>query len=153
MADLLTIKPGVGVGDLRFGATRDEVRTIAGAPTETLPSEEDAGSELWIYEDAAIALGFAAEENMRFVSCETYSMKALFNGESLVGLGREEAEAALERAGADEGVFIADDENEGDGQIAVPRLGLNLWFAEHGVESVGWGVLFDDDDNVLWPTT
>ncbi|HJW92459.1 MAG TPA: hypothetical protein VJ901_02470 [Thermoanaerobaculia bacterium] len=153
MADLFTIKPGVGVGDLRFGATRDEVRTIAGPPSETLPSEEDAGSELWIYEDSAIALGFVAEENMRLVSCETYSMKASFKGETLVGFDRESAEAALERAGADEGVFIAEDEEEGGGQIAVPRLALSLWFGEHAVESVGWGVFVDDEDTVLWPTT
>lgn len=153
MTDLFTIRPGVGVGELRFGATRDEVRALAGEPQEIVPSEEDAGSELWVYDDAAIALGFAIEENHRFVSCESYSMKATFNGEALVGLDREAAEAALERAGADEGIFMAEDDEEGSGQIAVPRLGLSLWFGENVVESVGWGVLFDDDDNVLWPTT
>jgi hypothetical protein len=149
--DLLTIRPGVGVGDLRFGATRDEVRAAAGEPAEILPSDEESGSELWVYEAAAAAIGFAVDQNLRFVSCETYSMKATFNGETLVGLDREAAEAALERAGADEGVFEAEDD-EGIGQIAVPRLGLTLWFAEDAVESVGWGVLFDDDDNALWPT-
>jgi hypothetical protein len=151
MTDLLTIRPGAGVGDLRFGATRDEVRAAAGEPAEILPSDEESGSELWVYESAALAVGFAAEENFRFVSCETYSAKATFKGETLVGLDRDAAEAALERAGADEGAFLAEDE-DGSGQIAVPRLGLSLWFAEHAVESVGWGVLFDDDDNVLWPT-
>lgn len=152
MTDLLTIRPGVGVGDIRFGATRDEVRAIAGDPQDIVPSEEEAGSELWVYDDAAIALGFAIEENMRFVSCESYSAEASLNGETLVGLDRETVEAALERAGADEGFFTAEDE-EGSGQIAVPRLGLSVWFADHVVESVGWGTLFDDDDNVLWPTT
>jgi hypothetical protein len=150
--DLLTIRPGVGVGDLRFGATRDEVRAFAGEPQDIVPSEEEAGSELWVYDDAAIALGFAVEESLRFVSCESYSTKATLNGETLVGLDRETVEAALERAGADEGIFMAEDD-EGSGQIAVPRLGINLWFGDHIVESVGWGVLFDDDDNVLWPTT
>jgi len=38
------------------------------------------------------------------------------------------------------------------GEIAVPRLALSLWFEGGAVESVGWGVLFDDDDKVLWPT-
>ena len=153
MPDLTTIRPGVGVGDLRFGATRDEVRTIAGDPTELLPREEESGGELWVYESAAVALSFAAEENLRFVSCETFSAKAAFNGEALIGLDRDAAEAALERAGADEGVFLADDNDESSGQIAVPRLGLSVWFEGGAVESVGWGVLFDDDDNVLWPTT
>lgn len=153
MADLSTIRPAVGVGDLRFGATRDEVRTIAGEPSEVLASEEDSGSELWVYEAAAVALSFAAEENLRLVSCETFSAKSTFNGESLVGLDRDAAEAALERAGADEGAFLAEDDDEGSGQIAVPRLGLSLWFEGGAVESVGWGVLLDDDDKVLWPTT
>jgi len=79
-------------------------------------------------------------------------VRRALNGETLVGLDRETVEAALERAGADEGFFTADDE-EGSGQIAVPRLGLSVWFADHVAESVGWGTLFDDDDNVLWPTT
>jgi hypothetical protein len=153
VTDLFTIRPGVGVGEVRFGATRDEVRALAGEPQEIVPSEEDAGSELWVYDDAAIALGFAIEENHRFVSCESYSMKATFNGEALVGLDREAAETALERAGADEGVFMAEEEEEGTGQIVVPRLGLSLWFGDHIVESVGWGILFDDDDKALWPTT
>ena len=153
MIDLGTIRPGVGVGELRFGATRDEVRQAAGEPSEVVPSEEDAGGELWIYEWAGIALGFAAEHDLRFVSCETFNVTAAFNGETLVGLDRESAEAALERAGADEGAFRADDDDEGNGQIAVPRLALSLWFDEGAVESVGWSVLFDDDDNVLWPTT
>ena len=152
MADLLTIKPGVGIGDLRFGATRDEARTIAGEPDEIVPSEEDSGSELWVYEAAALAVSFAIEENLRFVSCETYSAKATYNGETFIGLDRETAEAALERAGADEGMFEGNEEDEGDGQLIVPRLGLSLWFAEHAVESIGWRVLFDDDDTILWPT-
>jgi hypothetical protein len=151
MTDFITIKPGAGVGELRFGATRDEVRAIAGEPAEVLPSEEEAGSELWVYEEAAIALGFAAEVNLRFTSCETYNMKASFNGETLVGLDRASVEAALERAGADEGLYMAEDDDENGAQIAVPRLGLSLWLEENVVESVGWGVLFDDDDNVMWP--
>jgi len=154
VADLSTIRPAIGIGDLRFGATRDEVRTIAGEPSEIVPSDEESGSELWVYENAAVALSFASEENLRLVSCETFSAKSTFNGEPLVGLDREAAEAALERAGADEGLFLADDDEEdGSGQIAVPRLGLSLWFEGGAVESVGWGVLLDDDDKVLWPTT
>lgn len=151
MADLFTIKPGVGAGNLRFGASRDEVRSIAGDPVEIIESSEESGSELWIYETFAIAIGFGVDVNLRFVSCETYSMKAAFNGEVLIGLNREEAEAALERAGADDGAFVIDD--DGEERIAIPRLGMSLWFEEHVVESVGWEVLSDDDGNPLWPTT
>ena len=151
MADLFTIKPGVGAGDLRFGATRDEVRTIAGEPSEILPSREESGSELWLYEAFAIAIGFGVDANLRFVSCETYSAKASFNGELLIGLNREEAEAALERAGADDGAFIVED--DGEERIAIPRHGMSLWFEEGEVESVGWEVHSDDDGNLLWPTT
>ena len=150
MADLFTIKPGVGVGDLRFGATRDEARTIAGEPSEILPSREASGSELWLYETFAIAIGFSTDTNMRFVSCETYSMKASFNGELLIGLNREEAEAALERAGADDGAFVIED--DGEERISIPRLAMSLWFEEQAVESVGWEVHSDDDGNLLWPT-
>lgn len=151
MADLFTIHPGSGVGDLRFGMTRDEVRNAAGDPAEVVKSEEDPDSEMWVYESAAIALSFAAEEDMRFVSCETFSAKANWNGESFIGLDRDAAEAALERAGADDGMFEEDEEEEGDGQLMVPRLDLSLWFVGGAVESIGWGVLIDEEDEVAWP--
>jgi hypothetical protein len=150
VTDFTTIRPGIGLGELRFGATRDEIRALAGEPTDVMPSEAEAGSEVWIYESAAAALHFAGDASFRFVSCETFSVRAALNGETFVGDDREDAEAALERAGVT-GVEWLSDPEEGAGQLVAPAQGLALYFADGVVESIGWGVLFDDDENVLWP--
>jgi hypothetical protein len=147
--DLTTIRPAIGLGDLRFGSTRDDVRALVGEPAEVLVSEANPG-EVWIYEESAVALSFAAEESLRFVSCETFSARATLNGETFVGAERDEAEAALERAGIEDVEWLADPE-EGAGQLVAPAIGLALYFEHGAVESIGWGVLFDDDENARWP--
>ena len=39
MQDICTIKPGIGVGSIRFGATMDECRDYFGKPTEEMREE------------------------------------------------------------------------------------------------------------------
>jgi hypothetical protein len=149
LSDLQTIRPGVGVGDLRFGSTRDEIRALAGDPSEVLGSDADEGSEVWVYEHAALALSFAADQDLRFVSCETFSARATLGDEAFVGLDRAAAEAALQ--GLELEFEWMGGPEEGSGRLAVPGAGLNLWFDDAVVESIGWSVAVDDQDHLIWP--
>ncbi|MGA7616200.1 MAG: hypothetical protein WBX15_13580 [Thermoanaerobaculia bacterium] len=149
MIDSITIRPGLGVGDLPFGATREETRELFGEADEILVSRSDDSSEIWIYESAALAVRFAAEEDFRFVSCETFSRRAHLNGERIVGLERSEAESALRRAGIEDAEWI--EEEDGRTELRAWEDSLNVWLENDAVESIGWSVLVGPDDEILWP--
>lgn len=148
--EFIEIAPGAGFAAIEFGASRDSVREILGEPTEILRSDADAGSEVWVYDALATAFRFAADQSLRFVSCETFSKQITLDGEPLVGLNRKEAETLLLRLDAGP-VEWMDDDPHGAGPLALPAAGITLWFDEGLVESIGWSVLFDDSDDIAWP--
>jgi hypothetical protein len=139
--DLSSINPGGGLGDLPFGASRENIRHILGEPTELITSE-DSETEIWIYEELAVALSFAADVDFRFVSCETFSVSATLGGERLIGVNRAEAEAALKRVGVLELEWHEDEEVS---ELWAADAALHVWFEDGKVESIGWSVLFDED--------
>lgn len=143
MAESFNILPGIGIGELLFGSTRDEARKALGDPTAVAESEDGEG-EIWLFEKFATAISFAPFEELRFVSCETFHPRALIAGETFIGLPRAEVEAALAR------MQIDDFEVEGE-QIRIGTLALHFWLSDGAVESIGWGVLVTPEGEVLWP--
>ena len=148
--DFIEIAPGFGFAAIPFGSSREDFREILGEPDEVLRSETDRDAETWVYDALATAFRFASEQDLRFVSCETFSKQITLGGEPLVGLDRNEAETLLLRLGAGSPEWM-DAGPEQHGPLAVPVAGLTLWFEEGLVQSVGWSVLFDESDRVAWP--
>src|SRR5216684_5488960 len=68
--DLLSIRIGFGLGDVRFGLTRDETTELLGSATAVLPDRDDAESELWLYRGLQFAAGFYREDAYRLSSFE-----------------------------------------------------------------------------------
>ena len=148
--DFIEIAPGFGFAAIEFGSSRDHFRETLGEPTEVIRSDSDPGSEVWVYDALATAFRFAADQNLRFVSCETFSKQITIEGEPLVGIDRREAEALLLRLGAGPSEWM-DSDPEGLGPLAIPAAAVTLWFDEGLVQSIGWSVLFDEFDQVAWP--
>jgi hypothetical protein len=148
--EFIEIAPGYGFAAIPFGADRDSVRQTIGDPDEVVHSEPDLASEVWVYHALATAFHFAADQDLRFVSCETFSKQITLDGEPLIGLDRREAEALLLRLDAGPPEWM-DREADGAGPLALPAAGLTLWFDEGLVQSIGWSVFFDESDQVVWP--
>lgn len=148
--DFIEITPGFGFAAIAFGSSRDALRETLGDPNEVVRSDSDPGSEVWVYDALATAFRFVADQDLRFVSCETFSKQITLDGEPLVGMDRKEAETLLLRLDAGPPEWM-DPDPEGHGPLAVPVAGITLWFDEGLVQSVGWGVLFDESDEVAWP--
>ena len=149
--DFVEIAPGTGFAAIEFGSSRDSFREILGEPTEILRSDSDPGSEVWVYDALATAFRFASDQDLRFVSCESFSKQITLEGEPLVGLNRREAEALLARLDAGPPEWMDDDDPDGHGPLALPAAALTLWFEDGLVQSIGWSVLFDESDEVAWP--
>ena len=146
--DLLSIKIGFGLGDVRFGLTRDETTELLGPATSVVPDSDDAESELWLYRELQFAAGFYREDAHRLSSFEISNPLATLNGERLVGLKVETAAEVLRRWVKFPIELVG---SEDSGQLRVKDLALGLWIADDRIESIGWSVIHGADDQPIWP--
>lgn len=146
---LVDVIPGIGLDDIRFGWTRQQVEDRAGPPEKI--TDGDYGPEgggayaLWYYFSRGITFSFNAEDGWRLGSVEVDADSTRLNGLRVMGLRREELLALL---AAEEAPFA---EEQDQGLVAVDDWGLNFWLEQDRVTGVQWNTLLDDDDEIIWP--
>jgi len=151
------IKAGIGLGVLKFGMTREQVKLILGEPEEKDPFyyEEDGNSESesWYYDDLDLALEFDAEEKWRLITIEVNSRDYTFHKLPLIGLSKEELKVLLTNQDVtdwkDEELFI--EEAPTRELISSDLLGINFWFEEGVISEIQWGPHFIDEETIKWP--
>jgi hypothetical protein len=153
------IIPGVGLGALKFGMTRDEVKKIAGKPddVENLPGfEEEVNDELesWHYDEHEFSLVFDADYDWRLVSIAVSDPYFTFHGKSIVGMEKQEvmdlfAEHTIEISNVED---VSDEENPELELIESDEEGIMVWFENDEVIEVQ--ILPDveeDGETLVWP--
>ncbi len=92
MNDYLTIKFAIGLGDLKFGASRDDVELYLGDEYEIDDYEIDEyeDSIMWLYRRTGISLSFDAEENYVLVTLETDNHESLVWGRKVFKMSKED---------------------------------------------------------------
>ena len=81
------IRPGVGIGPIRFGMQRNEVRTLLGPPDdiERTMYQDDSADEDWKYESELLCLTFSTDDEWRLGSIDCRSTETTLAGQRLVG--------------------------------------------------------------------
>ncbi|MBW3670272.1 MAG: outer membrane protein assembly factor BamE [Acidobacteria bacterium] len=149
--DLTTIRIGRGIGDLPFGLTREQVKELLGEPPRIVHGVEEPDSEIWFYEDRALAVGFEPEYEGRLGSIETYDPRATLNGRTLIGLTIMEVALALKDSFAFPIEAIFGEDEETPEQLRIPDLSISFWNEGIVIESISLGVIASDSGEVLWP--
>jgi hypothetical protein len=157
--EIREIIPGVGLGELKFGMTRDEVKNLVGKPdeVENLPGfEEEVNDELesWHYDEHEFSLVFDADYDWRLVSIAVSDPYFTFHGKSLVGMGKKELLALLDKLGIEisNEEDLSDEENPDLELIESEDAGFMIWFADHEVIEIQ--ILPDveeDGETLKWP--
>ena len=157
MADIKEIKAGVGLGELKFGMSREQVQQLLGEPEDkdsfVYEEEENAEAESWYYDSLDLSLEFDAEENWKLVTIEINSTAHTLNGHSIIGLSKMQLKHKLND------LNIQDWEHEKLPMEDAPthellntdQLGINFWFDEDALTEVQWGPLFSDEETIIWP--
>src|SRR4051794_37191388 len=84
---LWIIRPGVGLGDLRFGMFREDVQRYLGEPEDI--KEHPIGSDLdiaWYYWDLGVSAHFGRDDNFRLDTLDVERADAELLGHRLIGL-------------------------------------------------------------------
>lgn len=154
---LKVIKPGFGLGVIKFGMSRSEVKLILGEPSFIDKySHSDSSNDLtesWEYDQLDLSISFDEEENWRLTMISVTSDFYEFNGDSLIGL----SEAYIIRKLADfssEKLYLEDcSEKDGENHkvIEIEEKSINFWFMDGVLDEIQWSPFFIDDDTINWP--
>lgn len=150
--NVTSIKPLVGLGDLVLGMTRDEVRNVAGEPTEIemIPDEEDPNNvwETWHYDDDEFSLSFEKEMDNRLSSIAISAPAAEIDGVKLIEETRDVVVAKGEEM--DFGAF-EEELLEEEGGVKVTAIsyfdnGLDFYFENNICTEIAINLVFDDEE-------
>lgn len=155
--ELKSIDPTVGLGQLKFGMTRDDVKRMLGEPNDVdtysfSGSDEDL-SESWHYDDLDLSMSFDQEDDYRLITIAVSSEYYEMGGKNLVGKKRDEVLAELKSAGMKDLEFEDGDvlDMPNHKLISSPSLFINFWLEDDVLREIQWSPEFTDDDEILWP--
>ena len=157
MKDIHKIKPLAGLGMLRFGMTRDEIRSLLGEPEDideySFSGAPDDLSESWHYDDMDLSMSFDAEDDWRLITLAISSEDYQLEDYPLVGKSKTELLQILSFLGYSD----IKEENEltldmpGHELVAEHSKFINFWLEGGLVKEIQWSPQFDEDDEVIWP--
>jgi len=151
---LKEIKPGYGLGVLKFGMSRAEVKLMLGEPSFTDKySHSDSNNDLtesWEYDELELSLSFDEEESWKLTMMSVNSDFYEFDGKSMIGKTENEVLAILNM----ENIYleeVSDQDGEDQKVIEIDEKSINFWFIDGVLDEIQWSPLFVDDDTIKWP--
>lgn len=157
--EIKEVIPGVGLGSLKFGMSRDEVKALLGKPddVESVPGfDEEVNDELesWHYDEHEFSIVFDADYDWKLVSIAISDPYFTFHGESLIGMSREKVmdfvkKHDIEISGVED---LSDDENPELELVESEEMGLMFWFdGDIAIEMQILPDVEDDGETIKWP--
>ncbi len=155
----MAILPGQGLGIIKFGMSRDEVRKLLGNPDEIdqygyEDSEDDEDqTEAWHYDELNASFSFDAMDDWRLNAIAVSDPDYRLQEKVLIGLSRMELQETLSEFGL--GEVVAEDwsneEMPSDKLLSIEEVSMNFWMEEDQLAEIQWGPLMDEEENVHWP--
>ncbi|NQZ79093.1 MAG: hypothetical protein HRT61_23690 [Ekhidna sp.] len=153
----IEIKPGIGLGKIKFGMSREEVESILGPASHKeftyFDEDEQDKSDAWEYHPLRLDLSFEEAEGYRLMIIGVSSEDYLLQGSSLIGLSTEELMEELELLGfTDLEIEDLSTEDEPDQKLLSSESNaVNFWLQSDILEEIQWGTQFSDDETIRWP--
>jgi len=145
------IKPGIGMGNIRFGYSMDQVKDLMGEPEEIEESEEDDEFEhkAWNYWQEGYSFFFDREDDYRLSCIQTENPEVLLFGKKLFELSSKEIKELL----AQNGITECETEklDTGETRLSYEREMIDLYLENDQLLAINFGVFINDDLEVQWP--
>ena len=154
---LKEIKLGIGLGPVKFGMSRAEVKLILGEPSNIekfsySDSDQDL-TESWEFEDQGISLSFDEEEKWKLTMISITSKFYELEGKSLIGLNIEDLLEQLHKFnyGDVEVEDCSDDDIFDNKLIDIVEKSISFWLNDDVLDEIQWTPFFIDEDTIDWP--
>ena len=154
---LKEIKPGYGLGNLKFGMKKAEVKLMLGEPSYIdAYSHSDSDHDLtesWQYDDLQLSLSFDEEENWKLTMISVSDNFYELESTSLIGLNEENLLKQLSLMNLEDVALedCSEDDSENHKLIEIDEKSINFWFVDGILDEIQWSPLFIDDDTIKWP--
>lgn len=153
MTDTSTVRLGIGLGEIRFGASIEEAVRYFGMPDERHEEPEFHGiTTISLDWNDGVACWFDSDDDYRLGTIQVEHGAAELCGETLIGRPLTEVLMLVE---PHLGVPTWDDFTGRRLDLRVAEFddhGLMLWFEDHHLEAIQWGYLWDGNDQKVWPS-
>jgi hypothetical protein len=154
---LKEIKLGYGLGNLKFGMERTQVKLLLGTPSfiDKYSHSEDPNdlTESWEYDDLGLSLSFDKEEDWKLIMLSVTSNFYELEGIKIIGNSELKVMDTLKSLNFED--LTLEDCSEFDGEnhnlIEIEDKSVNFWFKEGVLDEIQWTPFFIDDDTIQWP--
>ncbi len=156
-ANITDIVPGIGLGDIKFGMLREDVKSLLGEPDEiesqSHDDDDDDVTESWHYDDIEVSLSFEKAEDWRLCTIAVSNEDATLKGKEIIGLSKDELMETLKKVGITD--LTTEDWSSADSpdyfSVTSEDQEIVFWIDSDEVMDVQWGPLFIDEDTISWP--
>lgn len=140
------IEIGIGIGELKFGMTPDEVVAIIGEANEKKKvafSDEDPAlySEEWHYDDKDMSLEFDMLDKLELSTISVSSEQYTLDDKVLFGKEREEVMSLIEKMDINQDWTQLEDEDPSSITITNEEDGISLYFEDGLLAEFQWEML------------
>ena len=145
-----TIMPLKGYGEIPFGMTLDETVKLLNMPDfyEELSDMEETGNRSIFYEYDDIQTNIYFEGITKsVVACfETENENATLYGKKVFELKKDEVIQLMKAQGFKE---LEEETEDGELRVSFEDALIDFFFEDNALTAVSWGVLVDDQGNII----
>ncbi len=145
-----SIKPLQGYGEIPFGMTLDETVKLMNMPDfyEELSDMEETGNRSIYYEYESLETNIYFEGITKsVVACfETGNEEATLFGQKVFQLRKDEIIDLMKANGFKE---LEEETEDGELRVSFEDALMDFFFDEEDLMAVSWGVLVDDQGNII----
>ena len=155
---MMNIKPGIGIGPIKFGITEKVLIAQLGSPTSIKEQEYIEGTGNWCreldYANRHLSFTFDKEDNYRLSCINVEGPNILLFDKKLIGQPKADVIAFIESVC--HGVVSTEDYTwEEDSTLKCAdyeSLGIIFWFQSGYLTNMQCSYLFEsDDETIIWP--
>lgn len=151
------IYPGRGVDVIKFGITRDFLKTELGEPDEidkySYSNSDIDLTETWHYDGLELSVSFDEENEWRLSSIAVSAPEYTLKGKKLIGMTQNELMKELHNLnlGHLELEDWSSEESPDHKVISSEAFGINFWMEDGELSEIQWNPIYDEEDEPVWP--
>ena len=139
---------GIGLDNLVFGMTQDDVKTLLGEPNKITDQELDFAI-IYYYNEKMLKIKFDKDENLRLYSIEVFKPDVLMFDQKVIGKTKEQITSLLKSLGFSELEF--EDYDTFD-TVFSEKIWTTFCFEFDRLVSFEFSPLFEEDgETIIWP--
>ncbi len=138
----IEILPLIGVNELQFGNTKEEIIEVIGATDqfEIIEEEEEVFTEMYTYPKYKASLFFEGNETeMIFTSCDTENKDVYLFDNKIFDLSEAEIMQLMKEHNFKD--IEIDEEEWGEKRISYLDAMMDFYFKDEELISITWGIL------------